>query len=307
MTTIIDTGKGYGLPMFGNPQTSEFYEYTSKVTNLLDNLVTISHGLGRLPTRWKICLRCIDDDVGYSPGDEIDSSTDHSTADRGFVVGVNANEAFILMGSYLSLLNKSTFNYNNCAVNKWEWVVRLWVDKTGDIVTSLDTMGVVPLHSGKANNESGLDIALYPHFNKGYKHFQIRIYDYYQHTLNQDTYMRFSFDNGVSFDTTSNAYRSNYNHINPITANYARCQSSSADNNTSHKNTGIIDIPNPTVTGTKQVQGSISYLASSGSCYQNSFGATHVSNDTSIDAIRLLAQSGNVTGKWSLYGYKEAV
>lgn len=90
-----------------------------------NSVLNIAHGLGVVPSDFKVVLRCISNDSGYLASDEV--SADFLYANGVYVLQTASdatNVTIVLSGSNIQLLNKSTMAATNITLSNWRWVVR---------------------------------------------------------------------------------------------------------------------------------------------------------------------------------------
>jgi hypothetical protein len=306
---ILGSPYRIGLPFHANPQLWNEYISSEQPIVSAGNIV-LTHGSGKRPQLIQGFLICKTAELNYSVGDEVEifSPIGNSTLNRGLSITASDTILNIRMGSatnVFNILNKSTGSVTSATNANWVLVIKAYVFTAGDIITSLDTMGMVPLASGVVSSAAGVDVNLSAFFNKGYIGFKVIINDSYMSTTGQDLYMRVSDDGSVTFKTDNN-YISCYDFINPISATYGRLVATSASNNSTYPNTIEYIVMSPdNASKYKNIKGTTSYFNSSSQMDNSIFSVMYKGNTNPITDIRYLAQSGNVSGRWLLYGLQE--
>lgn len=173
--------------------------------------------------------------------------------------------------------------------------------------------GMTLLNSGTASAAATLDITL----PTGYRRFVLQLGP----TFRPDTdataiAMRFSYDGGSTFQVTSYSWTQVYTNtqaapgVGAFTVNDAGTWQATgllltayaADNASTGTGTYLIDIFQGSGTLNANIRCSTYHLHSSGG--YNTFtqmAGNHATLDV-IDAVRLLSNSGNISGAWALYG-----
>lgn len=91
-----------------------------------DTLLNVAHGLGAVPSRFSVVLRCKSATFGYAVGDEILVGYGAEQHDSNYLVGADAANIFAVQGAYLSFIKKSTFDAGTHTAANWRWVFRAW-------------------------------------------------------------------------------------------------------------------------------------------------------------------------------------
>ncbi len=91
-----------------------------------DTRLTLAHGLGAIPRRIEIFLRCKTPTQGYLVNQEVPMFDGSQTTDGGIVVARDATNIEIIQGADISLLGRTTFNKGFITTSSWRWVVRAW-------------------------------------------------------------------------------------------------------------------------------------------------------------------------------------
>jgi hypothetical protein len=118
-----------GLPIVAN-KLSELTGYfkSSNQTFALDTLLPVAHGLGARPDWAAVSLICIATDNNFAVDDEVTMpSNDHSGADGGVTIFMDATNVNIVTGATVAILDQTTFNTIGITASKWKLVVRAWL------------------------------------------------------------------------------------------------------------------------------------------------------------------------------------
>lgn len=110
----------------------EMFESPEQAVGSGSHSVTVSHGLGGLPSKVVACLRCKTADQGYSVGDEIEDLQWQTTADNevGHSTWKSATQVGVVFahnsGNSLKVPNKSGTGLAEITPSRWRWVIRAW-------------------------------------------------------------------------------------------------------------------------------------------------------------------------------------
>lgn len=109
---------------------------SSNITLVAGALITIAHGLGRLPYLLTCIATCVTNDTstGFVAGDVLDIPISNftfwngaSTNDFGMYARLNSVDIFIgVAASGLLVLNKTTFTHNSMTLADWHFVFNGW-------------------------------------------------------------------------------------------------------------------------------------------------------------------------------------
>jgi hypothetical protein len=314
--SIIMSDRGYGLPMFANPQV--WKEYVSPEQTITSGAnINLTHGLSKRPTLFYYILVCKTAEYNYLVGHEIEITTNGggaSTTSKGISVEVNESSINIRYGNsgfVFDYINKATGSGQNLTNNNWKLIVKAYALKTGDIITSLDTMGVVPLASGSVNAEASLDLdlviggVLYPKY-------KVLLTNVFASTA---SYLlgRWSTDGGTTFLSASN-HGTNAMYSDNAAPTYAASATQTSMNLT-YNNIGntnnatcqsIIDLSIngrslQTTARTQGMKGATTGFTSVASSF------THGAYlDLSPTTFQIFSGTGNITCNYILQGIQEA-
>ena len=98
---------------------------SSDQTITADTDLDIAHGLGVLPSRWNIVLKCTTATYVYSIDDEVLLAADSGTADRGLTTFANSTNISLNQGAAINIHYLSA-NAQAAAATSWVWVARAW-------------------------------------------------------------------------------------------------------------------------------------------------------------------------------------
>lgn len=102
---------------------------SSEQTVTADTKLDVVHGLGSVPQRVSVLLKCTTADLGYVVDDVVDFNAGVAiqAADGGAVVLRDATNVSIIQGATIQLLGKTSFNASAITVGSWRWLVEAWV------------------------------------------------------------------------------------------------------------------------------------------------------------------------------------
>lgn len=102
---------------------------SGELTVAQGTVISAAHGLGAVPSDWRIILRCKSTDRNYQPGDEVDLTQfyQHSGKTAPITPWANATEiGFSIAGAGnsggISLVNKGSTNNTNGLIDLTKWV-----------------------------------------------------------------------------------------------------------------------------------------------------------------------------------------
>lgn len=117
--------KAYVDSQSGSLPSPDFTSTDQTVT--ADATLDVAHGLGSVPTLWRVILKCTTTEHGYAVNDEIEiSPVMNNTADGGATWYADGTNISIITGAFIYVINQSTKNAANITVGNWKWVVRAW-------------------------------------------------------------------------------------------------------------------------------------------------------------------------------------
>ncbi len=100
-------------------------DYTSQ-TAFTNNVTSVSHGLGALPSRWEVNIVCTSTNLGYAVGDVIRiTSHNEGSGLRGTTVSANATQITVA-GSSVFLQPKTATGVTALTNSKWNLIFEAW-------------------------------------------------------------------------------------------------------------------------------------------------------------------------------------
>ena len=103
-------------------------DYESDETALNDQAVTtFNHAFGTIPSRVQVILRANTATAqGWADNEEMEFSFPYYRGTDGVDMTMDANNIYIIMGTELLLLDRTTFNHEWVTSSEYDWVVRAW-------------------------------------------------------------------------------------------------------------------------------------------------------------------------------------
>ena len=313
--TPIMSPRRRGLPLNANPQVWKEYISPQLAVSSAGSF-TLTHNLDKRPQIVEVYALCLSAEAGYSAGDKVllGNNRSLSNVDSHYVLVISDTEIFFRFSNAATPIyqaHKTTGNAQAFTNANWKVVIQAYALITGDIITSLDTMGAVPLETVTVSNSGQLDFTAFD--NQKYKSYTV-ILDYYQ-PLTGSTNMqcRVSADGGTTFESSSiYAYGGESHHMAISLSNPSSAGATSglmADNcgsNPAADLMGTIDLFGWTTANSySSIISLLTGRDSSGNSTREDF-TTRILSNTELNGFRLFQSSGNIDAKGTLYGLQEA-
>lgn len=290
-----------GLPHFANPQIWE--EVTSPLfTMALSDEIEWEHNIGAEPQLVSVEYLCVEADQGYAVNDVIIPSLHSNTAARGIGVWKTYSVVgYMVSSSYVIAMHRPSGSNANLTLSKWRLRFRCFYLRTGDIITSLDTMGVVPLASGEVTNQADLKIKLSTFTgNPNLKFLKLYLMEYMPASTS-DWHMRISIDGGATFKSGASDYKRTYSDTTQNTGSELRLDHGDVPKVAS-TDQGYAEILIPNASNCNEIMG-MSWFYNSGNNFRVSkWGGRLNTFDGNYTDLQILAATGNISCKYLLHG-----